>query len=67
MAIGGQAFDTLVFDLTEASSVNPASGAGRLWFAPALGLFVREVWRSATSEGLTAFSVVDVSAEASGQ
>jgi len=61
-ALGGRAYDTLVFDQSEGTSSNSAFAAGRVWYAPALGLFVRRVWRTANSADVTGFTVVEVSA-----
>jgi hypothetical protein len=61
-AVGGQNYDTLVFDLTETNSRNAIAGVGRLWYAPALGLFVRRLWRPANSNNVTGYSVIGVSA-----
>jgi hypothetical protein len=60
--IGGRAYDTLVFDQSESTSSNSAFAAGRAWYAPTLGLFVRRVWRTANSADVTGFTVVEVSA-----
>jgi hypothetical protein len=63
LAIGGRAYDTLVFDQSETTSRNSAFASGRVWFAPALGRFVRRVWRTANSADVTGFTVVGVSAD----
>ncbi len=61
-SLGGRAYDTLVFDQSESTSSNSAFAAGRVWYAPALGRFVRRIWRTANSADVTGFTVVEVSA-----
>ena len=64
--IGGRGYDTLVFDLNEASNRNSSTGTGRVWYAPALGMFVRKIWRRSTFGEVVGFSVLDVSANGGG-
>jgi hypothetical protein len=60
--IGGRGYDTLVFDLTGSSTRNSFTGAGRVWYAPALGLFVRKIWRASNSDDVVGWSVTGVAA-----
>jgi hypothetical protein len=65
--LGGRAYDTLVFGLSESNNHSTGNGTGRVWYAPALGLFVRKIWRSPGSDAVVGFSVIDVSANGGGK
>ena len=67
LAIGGRGYDTLVFDVTQGSNLNSFTGSGRVWYAPALRLFVRWMWKSSRADDVLGFTVTGVSAPGAAQ
>ena len=65
--LNGVVYDTLAFDLSESNSRNADIAHGRVWYAPALGLFVRKVWRRANSDKVLGFSLFGVAANGIGR
>ncbi len=66
LQIGAQNYDTLVFDLKEATNHNSFAAEGRVWFAPALGMFVQKIWRHTNSDDVLGWTITDVSAAGTG-
>jgi hypothetical protein len=66
LQIGAQTYDTLVFDLTEATNHNSFAAEGRVWFAPALGVFVQKIRRQTNSDDVLGWTVTDIAAAGTG-
>jgi len=60
LSVAGRGYDTLVFDVSQGSNHNSFTGSGRMWYAPALGLFVRRIWKSSRSDDVVGFSVIRI-------
>jgi uncharacterized caspase-like protein len=65
--LNGVVYDTLAFDLSESNNRNANIAHGRVWYAPALGLFVRKIWRRANSDKVLGFSLFGVAANGIGR
>jgi hypothetical protein len=66
LQIGAQSYDTLVFDLTEATNRNSFAAEGRVWFAPALGMFVQKIWRQTNSDDVLGWTITGIAAAGTG-
>jgi uncharacterized caspase-like protein len=62
LQVGAQTYDTLVFDLTEATNHNSFAAEGRVWFAPALGMFVQKIIRRTNSADVLGWTITGVAA-----